>query len=42
VERLRQSDQIVVAASPQDTATRLAADSTKWAAVVKRIGLQQD
>jgi tripartite-type tricarboxylate transporter receptor subunit TctC len=42
VERLRQSEQTVVAASPHDTDTRLAADSTKWAAVVKRIGLQQD
>ena len=42
VERLRQSDQAVVASSPDDTALRLAADSKKWAAVVKRIGLQQD
>lgn len=42
VERLRQSDQAVVAASPDDTATRLSSDSKKWAAVVKRIGLQQD
>jgi tripartite-type tricarboxylate transporter receptor subunit TctC len=42
VERLRQSDQAVVATSPDDTAMRIAADSTKWAAVVKRIGLQQD
>lgn len=42
VERLRQSDQAVVATSADDTAARLAADSKKWAAVVKRIGLQQD
>ncbi|MFM2066279.1 MAG: hypothetical protein RLZZ584_1188 [Pseudomonadota bacterium] len=42
VERLRQSDQTVVAASPRDSARRLAADSARWAAVVRRIGLQQD
>ena len=42
VDRLRQSDQAVVATSPHDSAMRLAADSKKWAAVVKRIGLRQD
>lgn len=42
VERLRQSDQTVVAASPDDSATRLAADAKTWGAVVKRIGLQAD
>ena len=42
VERLRQSDQAVAATPPDDTAMLLAADSKKWAAVVKRIGLQQD
>jgi tripartite-type tricarboxylate transporter receptor subunit TctC len=42
VERLRQSDQAVVATPPDDTAMLLAAESKKWAAVVKRIGLQQD
>ena len=42
VERLRQSDQTVVAASPDDSATRLAADAKTWGAVVKRIGLQPD
>lgn len=42
VERLRQSDQEVVAASPADTAARLAADSKTWGAVAKRIGMQPD
>ncbi len=42
VERLRQSDQEVVAASPADSAARLAADSKTWGAVAKRIGLQAD
>ena len=42
VERLRQSDQVVVADSPDDSATRLAADSKTWGAVAKRIGLQPD
>ncbi len=42
VERLRQSDQEVVAASPADTAARLAADSKTWGVVAKRIGLQPD
>lgn len=42
VERLRQSDQIVVAESPDDSTTRLAADSRTWGAVAKRVGLMQD
>lgn len=42
VERLRQTDQEVVAASPADTAARLAADSKIWGAVAKKIGLQLD
>jgi tripartite-type tricarboxylate transporter receptor subunit TctC len=40
VERLRQSDQEVVAASPSDSAARLAADAKTWGAVARRIGLQ--
>jgi tripartite-type tricarboxylate transporter receptor subunit TctC len=42
VERLRQTDQEVVAASPAETAARLAADHKTWGAVAKRIGLQLD
>ncbi len=42
VERLRQSDQTVVADSPADSAARLAADSRMWGAVAKRVGLQAD
>jgi tripartite-type tricarboxylate transporter receptor subunit TctC len=42
VERLRQSDQEVVAASPTDTAARLAADSKTWGTVARRIGLQSE
>jgi len=42
VERLRQSDQEVVAASPAESAARLAADAKTWGAVAKRIGLQLD
>jgi len=41
-ERLRQSDQEVIAASPADTAARLAVDSKTWGIVAKRIGLQAD
>lgn len=40
IERLRQSDQVVVADSPEVSAARLAADFKTWGAVVKRIGLQ--
>lgn len=42
VEKLRASDQEVVAASPADSAARLAADAKTWGAVAKRIGLQAD
>lgn len=42
VERLRQSDQEVLAASPADSAARLAADSRTWGAVARKIGLQLD
>ena len=41
-ERLRQSDQLVVADSPEASAARLVADSKTWGAVAKRIGLQPD
>jgi tripartite-type tricarboxylate transporter receptor subunit TctC len=42
IERLRLSDQAVVAESPEASAARLAADSRAWSAVAKRIGLQAD
>lgn len=42
VERLRQTDQEVVAASPADSAARLAADHKTWGGVARRIGLQLD
>lgn len=42
VEKLRLTDQEVVAATPSQTAQRLAADSKTWGAVAKRIGLRQD
>lgn len=42
VERLRQTDQEVVAASPADSAARIAADHKTWGAVARRIGLQLD
>jgi len=41
-ERLRLSDQAVVANSPEDSAARLAADFKTWGAVAKRMGLQAD
>ncbi|MEY4713614.1 MAG: hypothetical protein RIS88_3064 [Pseudomonadota bacterium] len=40
VEKLRLSDQDVVAASPADTVTRLNADSNKWGEVARRINLR--
>ncbi len=40
VEKLRQSDQEVVAASPADTVTRLTNDSNKWGEVARRINLK--
>lgn len=42
VERLRLSDQVVVADEPEASAARLAADFKTWGAVVRRIGLQTD
>lgn len=39
VEKLRQSDQDVIAADPAQSAAQLAADSKKWSEVAKRIGL---
>lgn len=42
VERLRQSDQVVVAASPAESAARLAADAKTWGSVARRIGMQAD
>jgi tripartite-type tricarboxylate transporter receptor subunit TctC len=42
VERLKLTDQEVVAASPADSAKRVAADSATWGAVAKKIGLQAD
>ncbi len=40
VEKLRQSDQEVVAASTADTVTRLTNDSSKWGEVARRIQLR--
>lgn len=42
VERLRQSDQAVVASSAADAAARLVLDSKTWGAVVSRLGLRPD
>lgn len=42
VERLRQTDQEVIAATPAATAARLAADHKTWGAVARKIGLQLD
>lgn len=42
VERLRLSDQTVVASTPAEAASRLAADAKTWGAVAKRLGLQAD
>ncbi len=41
-DKLRLSDQAVVAATPAQTAARLTADSRKWGEVARRIGLKQD
>jgi tripartite-type tricarboxylate transporter receptor subunit TctC len=40
VERLRQTDQEVIAATPEASAVRLKADAGTWGAVARRIGLQ--
>lgn len=42
VERLRLTDQEVVAATPEASAARLQADSKTWGAVARKIGLQLD
>jgi len=42
VERLRQSDQEVVASTPEAAAARLDADAKVWGAVARKIGLQLD
>jgi tripartite-type tricarboxylate transporter receptor subunit TctC len=42
VERLRLTDQEVVAASQEASAARLQADSKTWGAVARKIGLQLD
>ena len=42
IERLRQSDQVVVADSPDASVARLAADSKTCGSVARRIGLQAD
>ncbi len=42
VERMHQTDQEVLAESPEASAARLAADSQKWGTVAKKIGLQVD
>lgn len=41
-ERLRLSDQVVVASTPAEAAARLTADTKTWGAVAKRLGLQAD
>ena len=41
-ERLKASDQIVVGSTPAQAAATLAADSAKWGAVARRIGLGLD
>lgn len=41
-ERLKASDQVVVGSTPAQAATVLAADSAKWGAVARRIGLGLD
>ena len=42
VERLRQTDQEVIADSPEACAARLATDSSTWGSVARKIGLQLD
>ena len=42
VERLRASDQEVLAATPEASAARLAADFKTWGGVARRIGLQAE
>jgi len=42
VERMHQTDQEVLAESPEASAARVVADSQKWRIVVRKIGLQVD
>jgi tripartite-type tricarboxylate transporter receptor subunit TctC len=42
VERLLKTDQVVIASSPSEAATRLTADSLKWGEVARRIKLGLD
>lgn len=42
VERLRQTDQELIADSPEASAARLAADFRTWGSVARKIGLQLD
>lgn len=41
-DKLRAGDQLVVGSTPAQAAAQLAADATKWGAVVRRIGLGLD
>jgi tripartite-type tricarboxylate transporter receptor subunit TctC len=40
IEKLLQTDQTVVASSPEDTASRLAQDAVRWGGVAQRINLR--
>ena len=42
IEKLLQTDQTVVASSPEDTASRLAQDAVRWGGVARRINLRLD
>jgi tripartite-type tricarboxylate transporter receptor subunit TctC len=42
IEKLLQTDQNVVASSPEDTASRLAQDAARWGGVAQRINLRLD
>jgi len=42
VEKLKAGDQTVVGNTPAQAAAQLAADSKKWGAVAKKIGLGLD
>jgi tripartite-type tricarboxylate transporter receptor subunit TctC len=42
IEKLLQTDQTVVASSPEDTALRLAQDAVRWGGVARRINLRLD
>jgi tripartite-type tricarboxylate transporter receptor subunit TctC len=40
IEKLNQTDQSIVASSPEDTAARLAQDALRWGEVARRINLR--